>query len=184
MGARHSRLEDQNGVMGMGISRYLPGLRALFDGMARPPRTRPETNRVSVVRTTGAAAAVIAACMAPPAIAQDYPVRPIRMIVGVPPGGTTDILGRIVAAKLGERLGFQIVVDNRPGASGHPRAVNRVPACGMRTSASRDACRWINRGHCIRLRGRIPWRGTPAPPSDGASASVWLSSRSRMVTPS
>ena len=104
--------------MGMGISRYLPGLGALLDGMARPPRTHPETNRVSVVRTTGAAAAMIAACMAPAAIAQDYPVRPIRMVVGVPPGGTTDILGRIVAAKLGERLGVQIVVDNRPGASG------------------------------------------------------------------
>ncbi len=104
--------------MGMGISRYLPGLGALLDGMARPPRTHPETNRVSVVRTTGAAAAMIAACMAPAAIAQGYPVRPIRMVVGVPPGGTRDILGRIVAAKLGERLGVQIVVDNRPGASG------------------------------------------------------------------
>lgn len=50
--------------------------------------------------------------------AQDYPVKPIRMIVGVPPGGTTDIMGRIVAAKLTERLGRQVVVDNRTGASG------------------------------------------------------------------
>ncbi|MGZ5226723.1 MAG: Bug family tripartite tricarboxylate transporter substrate binding protein [Burkholderiales bacterium] len=53
-----------------------------------------------------------------PLRAQDYPLRPIRMIVGVPPGGTTDIMGRIVAAKLTERLGRQVVVDNRTGASG------------------------------------------------------------------
>jgi tripartite-type tricarboxylate transporter receptor subunit TctC len=49
---------------------------------------------------------------------QDFPQRPIRMIVGLPAGGSTDIMGRMLAAKLGERLGQQVVVDNRPGASG------------------------------------------------------------------
>jgi len=53
----------------MGILRYLPRLRAFFDGMAWLPRTRPETNRVSVVRMTGAAVAMSAAWMARPAIA-------------------------------------------------------------------------------------------------------------------
>ena len=65
------------------------------------------------------------------AVAQDYPRRPIRMIIGLPPGGSTDLMGRMLAAKLSERFAQQVVVDNRTGASGRTRAVNRVPACGM-----------------------------------------------------
>ncbi len=49
--------------------------------------------------------------------AQNYPQRPVRMVVAVAAGGSTDIMGRIVAAKLGERIGQQVVVDNRPGGS-------------------------------------------------------------------
>jgi len=51
------------------------------------------------------------------ALAQDQK-RPIRMIVAVAPAGSTDIIARIVSARLGERLGQQVVVDNRPGAGG------------------------------------------------------------------
>jgi tripartite-type tricarboxylate transporter receptor subunit TctC len=51
-------------------------------------------------------------------LAQSYPAKPIRMMIGFPPGGGTDIIGRIVAQKLGEALGQQIIVDNRGGASG------------------------------------------------------------------
>src|SRR5476649_861568 len=51
-------------------------------------------------------------------LAQNYPAKPIRMLIGFPPGGGTDIIGRIVAQKLGEALGQQIIVDNRGGASG------------------------------------------------------------------
>lgn len=49
---------------------------------------------------------------------QSYPTRPIRIIIPFPPGGPTDMLGRIVAQKLSERLGQSVVVDNKPGASG------------------------------------------------------------------
>ena len=50
------------------------------------------------------------------AVAQNYPTKPIRLVVPYPPGGPTDFVGRAVSAKLTELLGQQMVVDNRPGA--------------------------------------------------------------------
>ena len=47
-----------------------------------------------------------------------FPTKPIRMIVPFPPGGATDLLARVVAQKLAENLGHQVIVDNRPGAGG------------------------------------------------------------------
>ncbi len=52
------------------------------------------------------------------AIAEDYPTRPVRIIVGFPPGGATDLVARILAPKLGDALKQQVVIDNRAGANG------------------------------------------------------------------
>ena len=51
-----------------------------------------------------------------PASALDYPTRPVRFIVGYPAGGSTDIIARLIAQRLSERLGQQFVVENKPGA--------------------------------------------------------------------
>ena len=51
-----------------------------------------------------------------PSSAAGYPAKPLRMIVGFPPGGGADIMARLIGAELGEKLGTQVVIDNRPGA--------------------------------------------------------------------
>ena len=53
-----------------------------------------------------------------PLMAQDYPTKPIKLIIPYPPGGATDVIGRIVALKMSEALGQQLIVDNRAGATG------------------------------------------------------------------
>ncbi len=60
-----------------------------------------------------------------------YPVKPIRIIVPYAPGGGADIVARIVAQKMSETFRQSVVIDNRAGAGGRTRAVNRGPACGM-----------------------------------------------------
>lgn len=63
---------------------------------------------------------------------QDYPVRPVRMLVGYPPGGGMDTIARVLAPKLAESLGQQLVIENRPGASGGvaAEALANAPADG------------------------------------------------------
>ena len=52
------------------------------------------------------------------AAAQDYPTKPVRLIIPFPPGGSNDVVGRMIATQLSEKLGKQVVVDNRAGAGG------------------------------------------------------------------
>ena len=63
-------------------------------------------------------AAVLLLALSVPAIAQDYPNRPIKLIIPFPPGGSNDVVGRMVAKQLSEKIGQQVYVDNRGGAGG------------------------------------------------------------------
>lgn len=79
-------------------------------------------------------------------LAQAYPNRPIRLVVGYGAGGTTDILARILAEKLGTRLGQTVVVENRTGAAGGIAAVSvaRAPADGYTLFMGTVASHGIN----------------------------------------
>jgi len=63
-------------------------------------------------------AVLLLASLAWPVAAQDYPNRPVRVVIPLSPGGTTDVPGRIIAQKLSEKLGQQFFVENRAGAGG------------------------------------------------------------------
>ncbi len=64
-----------------------------------------------------AIAGLLIALAIPAAAQQDYPNRPIRLIIPFPPGGSNDIVGRAIATQLSEKLGKQVIVDNRTGAA-------------------------------------------------------------------
>jgi tripartite-type tricarboxylate transporter receptor subunit TctC len=65
------------------------------------------------------AAAILCAVAAPVASQTAYPSKPVRLIAPFPPGGTSDVLSRILAQKLSDSLGRQVIVENRPGAGGN-----------------------------------------------------------------
>ncbi|HYK13216.1 MAG TPA: tripartite tricarboxylate transporter substrate binding protein [Burkholderiales bacterium] len=70
------------------------------------------------MRIVKSGAVICAALLSTIAVAQSYPTKPVRIIVGYPAGGPTDMIARTVAQKLSPALGQQVIVDNRPGASG------------------------------------------------------------------
>jgi tripartite-type tricarboxylate transporter receptor subunit TctC len=80
------------------------------------------------------------------ATAQTYPSKPIRLLVPFAPGGTTDVIARLVGQKLTESLGQQIVIDNRPGANGNlgTEIAVKSPADGYTLVMSYDGTMAIN----------------------------------------
>ena len=73
---------------------------------------------MKAIKAAGLLLAVMCLPVFPQAGAQEYPSRPIRMIVPWPPGGITDVISRGLAAALSDSLGQHVVIDNRPGAAG------------------------------------------------------------------
>jgi tripartite-type tricarboxylate transporter receptor subunit TctC len=75
---------------------------------------------------------LIGALLSLGALAQGYPSKPVRIVVGYPPGGSGDFLTRLIADEMGKALGVAVVADNRPGAGGNVAAdvVARSPADG------------------------------------------------------
>jgi len=82
-------------------------------------RLIPGSRRAILLAVTAVMALGTAALPAFAQSASNYPVKPIKLVVPFTPGGVTDTSGRVIAEQLGKRLGQQVIVDNKPGASGN-----------------------------------------------------------------
>ncbi len=129
----------------------------------------------------------MAAMTARPAAAQAaWPQRPVRILVGFPPGGLTDVLARVLAPRLSERFGQAFVVENRTGASGiiaaetvakatdshtlllaHPTAMAIAPVFARQLPFDAEtAFSYVSllalQPHVLLVKGDAPWRDLPA----------------------
>ena len=135
------------------------------------------------------AVASAAFCLATAAVAQTWPARPITIVVPYGPGGTNDILARVVAAKMSTSLGQSVVVENKPGAGGNLGAqlVAKAPADGYTLLTAPSGIlaigKWVyaNLGYDpekdfapITLAGRVPnvLLVNPAVPANDAQSLV------------
>jgi tripartite-type tricarboxylate transporter receptor subunit TctC len=87
--------------------------------MQRSPITPPSWSRIRRWLSVGLCVAGGLGGVASAQTATDWPAKPIRLLLGYPPGGGSDIVARLIAKPLGERLGQGVVVDNKPGAGGN-----------------------------------------------------------------
>ncbi len=112
------------------------------------------------MRTTlgGCIAAVITTLISPASAQEAYPSKPVRLIAPFPPGGTTDVLSRIVAQKLADALGRAVPVENRPGAGGNigHEAGAKSPADGYTLVMSSNAA-LVTNPHLYKRLGFDPY---------------------------
>lgn len=115
------------------------GLNVLFPARSRVvPVPRPSKpilqvsarplSSISLTRRAVLAGAIAAGTLVRPGSAQDFPVRPIRWLVGFAPGGGATVVSRIMADWLGRRLGQPVLIENRPGASGNLAVQDAIKA--------------------------------------------------------
>lgn len=107
-------------------------------------------------RNVGLVVALMGGVVGAPAFAQaDYPNKPVKMLIGFPPGQATDTLGRAVAVKLSQQLGQQFVVENKPGAAGiiATQAAMNAPADGYNLLISSSGPLAVNPG----LYSKLPY---------------------------
>jgi tripartite-type tricarboxylate transporter receptor subunit TctC len=111
-------------------------------------------NRLFVLRAAVLLCFALSASAVKAADAQNYPVKPIRLIVGYSPGGGTDVLSRVLAKYLGESFKQTVIVDNRPGAGGilATELVAKAPADGY-TLLTTPSTHSINPG----LYAKLPY---------------------------
>ena len=80
-------------------------------------------DRFAIKRLAGLAALALTGLVSPAAVtlshAQDYPSKPIRIVVPLPPGGSNDVMARLLGQKMSEAFGQPVIVDNKPGAAGN-----------------------------------------------------------------
>jgi tripartite-type tricarboxylate transporter receptor subunit TctC len=100
------------------VSLAIAGSSAFADYDNDESRGKTHMARLRALMITTCCLASAVAAWAAPAIAQDYPTRSIRLIIPFAPGGSNDVVGRIIANQLGQKLGKQVFVDNRAGAGG------------------------------------------------------------------